>query len=108
MSRLRQSSLRQQVGITPSASEAKPKKRPAKSKGDPLQPINIKLPRSQREWLGKTSQQVRDNNPPPVSGPDRVFPQHLITVAVELLQDADVDWSQVKNAQDLRNLLGLS
>ena len=106
MSRLRQSTLRQQVGITPSAGEAKPKKRPAKSKGDPLQPVNIKLPRSQREWLGKASQLVRDNNPTPVSGPDRVFPQHLITVAVELLQGADVEWSTVKSVQDLREQLG--
>ena len=107
MSRLRQSSLGQQVGI-PSTGEATPKKRPAKSKSDPLQPVNIKLPRSQRDWLGKTSQQVRDNNPTPVSGPDRVFPQHLITVAVELLQGADVDWSTVQNVQDLRKQLELS
>ncbi|MEH1830664.1 MAG: hypothetical protein V7L29_00895 [Nostoc sp.] len=38
---------------------------------------------------------------------DRVYPQHLIGVAVELLQKSDIDWSRVKNAENLRQQLKL-
>jgi len=36
-----------------------------------------------------------------------VYPQHLMGVAISLLQQADVDWSQIKNVEQLRIQLNL-
>ena len=69
--------------------------------------INIKITRTQHEWLTDTARTVRDNNTEPVPPGERVYPQHLIGVAIELLQTTEVDWSQVKNAEDLKQLLNL-
>ena len=69
--------------------------------------INIKITRAQQQWLADTARQVRDNNDAPVAPQDRVFPQHLIGVAIDLLQDTDIDWSQIKNVEDLRQALKL-
>lgn len=69
--------------------------------------INIKITRAQQQWLADTARMVRDNNNTPVAPSDRVFPQHLIGVAIDLLQDTDIDWSQIKNQEDLRQWLKL-
>lgn len=69
--------------------------------------INIKITRDQQSWLGETAQIVRDNNDTPVAPGDRVFPQHLIGTAIDLLQKSDIDWSQVKNMEEVRQLLRL-
>lgn len=69
--------------------------------------VNIKVPKSQRDWLAETASQVRDNNSEPVPSKERVYPQHLIGVAIELLRSQDLDWTQVKNVGDLREKLNL-
>ena len=69
--------------------------------------VNIKVTKSQRDWLADTASQVRDNNTQPVPSKERVYPQHLIGVAIELLQEAEVDWEQVKGIEDLREQLNL-
>ena len=69
--------------------------------------VNIKVTKSQRDWLADTASQVRDNNIQPVPSKERVYPQHLIGVAIELLQEAEVDWEQVKGIEDLREQLNL-
>jgi hypothetical protein len=69
--------------------------------------VNIKIKRSQQEWLADTAQSVRSNNTEPVSPSDRVFPQHLIGVAIELLKNADVDWEKVKTLTELKDFLKL-
>lgn len=69
--------------------------------------VNIKIKRSQQEWLADTAQTVRSNNTEPVSPSDRVFPQHLIGVAIELLKNADVDWEKIKTLTELKNYLKL-
>jgi hypothetical protein len=56
-----------------------------------LKSVNIKLPVSQRKWLAKAAQTIRDNQSESKRALGRVFPQHLIEVAVELLQHSDVD-----------------
>ena len=70
-------------------------------------PINIKITRVQQQWLADTARTVRDNNDTPVAPNERVFPQHLIGVAIDLLQTAEIDWSQIKNLEDLRQCLNL-
>ncbi len=69
--------------------------------------INIKIPRTQQSWLADTARTVRDNNNTPVAPNERVFPQHLIGVAIDLLRSTDIDWSQVRNTEDLRQQLKL-
>ena len=63
--------------------------------------INIKISKSQKDWLGAQASLVRENNPDPVPPSERVYPQHLVRVAIQLLQEADVDWTQVKNIDEL-------
>ncbi len=69
--------------------------------------INIKIPREKQSWLAETARTVRDNNDTPVAPSERVFPQHLIGVAIDLLRSTDIDWSQVRNTEDLRQQLNL-
>ena len=47
--------------------------------------VNIKITKSQKDWLAQTATQVRDNNTQPVPPAERVYPQHLIGVAIDLL-----------------------
>ena len=69
--------------------------------------VNIKISRTQHEWLTDTARTVRDNNTEPVPPGDRVYPQHLIGVAIELLQAGDIDWNEVKNVEDLKRFLDI-
>ncbi|MBW4455711.1 MAG: hypothetical protein KME55_25085 [Nostoc indistinguendum CM1-VF10] len=69
--------------------------------------INIKITRTQHDWLTDTARTVRDNNTEAVPPGERVYPQHLIGVAIELLLSCEVDWSQIKNTEDLKQLLNL-
>lgn len=95
----------------PPAAQAKPAS-PPKSKAAPeeekLTTVNIKIKRSQQEWLADTARQVRDNNTAPVPPSDRVYPQHLIGVAIDLLQSMDVDWQEIRNVEELKQQLKLS
>ena len=67
--------------------------------------VNIKMSQSQQEWLAAKAKTVRRNNSLPVPAKERVYPQHLISLAVELLQSANVDWEEVKTIADLRERL---
>ena len=82
------------------------KQQPAPVKEKPVT-VNIKISRTQHEWLTDTARTVRDNNTEPVPPGDRVYPQHLIGVAIELLQAGNIDWSEVKNVEDLKRLLDI-
>jgi hypothetical protein len=67
--------------------------------------INIKMRQSQQEWLADTAKRVRRNNTEPVPAKDRVYPQHLIGLAVDLLKSADIDWDEVKTLADIEGQL---
>ena len=41
------------------------------------------------------------------SAAERVYPQHLIGVAISHLEAAGVDWSEVRNVEELREQLNL-
>ena len=79
-------------------------KKAAKVTQEKLVTVNIKITRSQQEWLADTAQAIRSSNTEPVCPSDRVFPQHLIGVAIELLKSTDVDWQQIKTLTDLKNI----
>lgn len=69
--------------------------------------VNIKITRTQHEWLTDTARTVRDNNDTPVSPGDRLYPQHLIGVAIELLQASDINWNEVRNVEYLKQQLNI-
>jgi hypothetical protein len=69
--------------------------------------VNIKVPIAQQKWLADTAQQVRGNNDAAVAAIDRVFPQHLIQVAIDLLKAQGIDWTEVKNVAELRDSLNI-
>lgn len=69
--------------------------------------VNIKIRKDQKEWLTDTASTVRDNNTDPVAPSERVYPQHLIGVAIDFLEAAGVDWGEVKNVEELREQLNL-
>lgn len=69
--------------------------------------INVKITNSQRDWLAETARKIRNNNIDPVSPSERVYPQHLLGIAIDLLMSADIDWEQAKNIEDLKSQLRL-
>ena len=83
------------------------KKTKSKQKKEQVVTVNIKIKKSQKEWLADTASTVRDNNTEPVPPSERVYPQHLIGVAIDLLQHIDVDWSEIKNVEELKERLNL-
>jgi hypothetical protein len=87
--------------------EIKNKESPITKESEKLVAINIKIPKTQKDWLNHKAVAVRENNADPVPPGERVYPQHLIRVAIELLQTGDVDWSRVRNIEDLREQLNL-
>ena len=94
--------------------EVKPAKKPKskakvlkKTSGKKLVTVNIKIRKSQKAWLTDTASTVRENNTEPVPPAERVYPQHLIGVAIDLLQNMEVDWGEVKNVEELREQLNL-
>lgn len=95
------------TALAESPPAAKPQAKTNESAGEKLATVNIKVTKSQRDWLAETASQVRDNNSEPVPSKERVYPQHLIGVAIDLLRSQDLDWTQVKNVGDLREKLNL-
>jgi hypothetical protein len=89
-------------------SEAKlVKKTKLKQKKEQLVTVNIKIRKDQKEWLTDTASTVRDNNTDPVAPSERVYPQHLVGVAIDFLEAAGVDWGEVRNVEELREQLKL-
>lgn len=95
------------------AVENEPKKTEAKvslqttTKKEKLVKVNINIRKDQKDWLADTASLVRDNNTEPVPPSERVYPQHLIRVAIDLLQSVDVDWDEIKNVEQLKEHLNI-
>lgn len=93
-------------------SEAKPSKEQKSSKrikrsSPKVVSINIKVDERQRDWLDRIARQIRSNNDSPVKPGERVYPQHLIGAAISLLQNSEVDWSTIRNIDELREFLDI-
>ncbi len=69
---------------------------------EPSATINIKISRQQQQWLTDTAQTIRDNSQQPTTPNERIYPQHLISIAIELLQNAGVNWQRVGNVADIQ------
>ncbi len=96
--------------ITPKQSQnniSKNKKISKKKKNSKQVSINIKIRKDQKDWLADTAFIVRENNLEAVPPIERVYPQHLIGIAIDLLQNTEIDWEQIKNINELREQLNL-
>lgn len=67
--------------------------------------LNIQIARQRQRWLQDTAQQVRDNSTEPVPPIERVYPCHLIEIAIDLLKSQDINWDEIKTAEGLRDRL---
>jgi hypothetical protein len=95
------------VELQPKAKTVQPVQPPDEQEKERLTTVNIKITRSQQEWLADTARMVRDNNDEPVPPADRVYPQHLIQAAIELLKAAEIDWGQVRSIDEVKAKLNL-
>ena len=100
--------LEKESAVEPAkASEKTRPKRKTKKKAEKLATLNIQVTRSQQRWLQDMAQDIRDNNETPVPGPERVYPVHLIQVAIDLLKMQSVEWGKVTDIEGLRDQLNL-
>ena len=87
-----QQTINQLFALTPAKpSTTKPKEQPKNPTKERLATINIKISQSQRDWLAQTAKQIRQNNTKPVPAAERVYPQHLIGIAIQLLRESQID-----------------
>ena len=69
---------------------------------EPSATINIKISRQQHQWLTNTAQAIRDDSQQPTTPNERIYPQHLISIAIELLQNAGIKWHRVGSVADIQ------
>lgn len=87
--------------------KTKPWNEGKKVSGKTLSTVNIKIRKDQKTWLTDTASTVRNNNSDSVPPSERVYPQHLIGVAIDFLEAAGIDWDEVRNVEELREQLKL-
>lgn len=89
------------------APPGEPKTKAKRRRKETLTTINIKIERKQQRWLQDTAQQVRDNNETAVPPNERVYPQHLIGAAIDLLKAQDLNWEEIHNIEELKQALNI-
>ena len=50
---------------------------------------------------------AKPDNSEPVPPAERIYPQHLIGVAINFLEAEGIDWDEVRNVEELREQLNL-
>lgn len=95
------------VTISPIIEKSVEEKQTSSEQTAKLVNVNIKITKAQKDWLNEIAFEIRDNNQNPVPPNERVYPQHLIGVAIDLLKSADIDWTQIKSEQELRTHFNL-
>lgn len=103
----RSQDMAENIETTPIKTVKKTSSQASKASAEKSVSVNIKVPSSQQKWLADTAQQIRNNNDLAVAAADRVFPQHLIQVAIDLLKAQGVDWQEIKNVSELRDSLNI-
>jgi len=78
----------------------------AKAKSDRPRKINIDIGESRHNRLNELAARIRANNSAPVVPSERMYPIHLIQIAIDfLLDDLDLDWDEIQKPEDLREAL---
>ena len=81
---------------------------PQKGKVKPDRPkkINIDIGESRHNRLNELAAQIRANNADPVAPSERMYPIHLIQIAIDFLLDGfEIDWDKIQKPDDLRKVL---
>jgi hypothetical protein len=87
-------------------SQAHPSTSSKKGKLDRPKKINIDIGESRHNRLNELAAQIRANNSAPVPPSERMYPIHLIQIAIDFLLDGvDLDWDEVQKPEDLREAL---
>jgi len=77
-----------------------------KTKTDRPKKINIDIGESRHNRLNELAAQIRANNTEPVAPSERMYPIHLIQIAIDFLLDGvEIDWDKVQKPDDLRKVL---
>lgn len=78
----------------------------AKVKSDRPKKINIDIGESRHNRLNELAARIRANNSAPVAPSERMYPIHLIQIAIDFLLDGvDPDWDEIQKPEDLREAL---
>ena len=91
--------------------QSKPENQPqnvvtAKAKSDRPKKINIDIGENRHNKLNELAARIRANNSAPVPPSERMYPIHLIQIAIDfLLNDVDLDWDEIQKPEDLREAL---
>lgn len=81
---------------------------PAKGKAKTNRPkkINIDIGEIRHNRLNELAAQIRANNTDPVAPSERMYPIHLIQIAIDFLLDGlEIDWDEIQKPEDLRKVL---
>ena len=89
--------------VEPSSSTSSTKK---KAKLDRPKKINIDIGERRHNRLTEIAAQIRANNIDPVAPSERMYPIHIIQIAIDFLLDGvDIDWDEIQKPEDLRETL---
>ena len=78
----------------------------AEVKSDRPKKINIDIGESRHNRLNELAARIRANNSAPVAPSERMYPIHLIQIAIDFLLDGvDPDWDEIQKPEDLREAL---
>ena len=78
----------------------------AKAKTDRPKKVNIDIGESRHNRLNEIAAQIRASNTDPVAPSERMYPIHLIQIAIDFLLDGlEIDWNEIKKPEDLREVL---
>lgn len=96
-----------QNGQSSGSKAPKVKKASKAKKKEQKSALNISIDRKLQRWLRDTAEDCRRNKAAPQAGEERVYPVHLIEVAIKLLQAQEIDWDDVSTIQQIEEKLGL-
>ena len=89
------------VGQSERSSRAK-----EKAKTDRPKKVNIDIGEGRHNRLNEIAAQIRASNTDPVAPSERMYPIHLIQIAIDFLLDGlEIDWDEIKKPEDLREVL---
>lgn len=78
----------------------------AKAKSDRPKKINIDIGENRHNKLNELAARIRANNSAPVPPSERMYPIHLIQIAIDFLLDGvDLNWDEIQKPEDLREAL---
>ena len=77
-----------------------------KAKTDRPKKVNIDIGEGRHNRLNEIAAQIRASNTDPVAPSERMYPIHLIQIAIDFLLDGlEIDWNEIKKPEDLREVL---